>query len=65
MGAGCFIRFTCCIELRDSLGRMGQELKQGIMKSVRMAIGSMQRFAQNHWNQSQEAQVILNFLLLA
>lgn len=47
------------LELRESLGRMGAELKQGIMRSVRMAIGSMQRFAQNHWNQAQatEAQV--------
>lgn len=42
------------LELRDSLGRMGQELKQGIMRSVRLAIGSVQRFAQQHWHQEQE-----------
>ena len=41
-------------ELRDSLGRMGHELKEGIMRSVRLAIGSMQKFAQNHWSQQQE-----------
>jgi len=36
------------------LGRMGHELKEGIMRSVRLAIGSMQKFAQNHWSQQQE-----------
>ena len=43
------------IELRDSLGRMGQELKEGIMRSVKLAIGSMQKFAQRHWSQAEAA----------
>uniref|UniRef100_H2YTI5 DDHD domain-containing protein n=1 Tax=Ciona savignyi TaxID=51511 RepID=H2YTI5_CIOSA len=42
------------LELRDSLGRMGQGLKDGIMKSVRLAIGSMQKFAESHWQKGQE-----------
>ncbi|XP_076814334.1 triacylglycerol hydrolase DDHD2-like isoform X2 [Clavelina lepadiformis] len=42
------------LELKESLGRMGQELKQGIMRSVRLAIGSMQKFAQSHWSQAQQ-----------
>lgn len=37
------------LELRDSLGRMGTELKQGIIKSVKKAMESMQRFASSHW----------------
>lgn len=42
------------LELRDSLGRMGTELKQGIINSVKKAIGSMQRFAQN-WQGNAES----------
>jgi len=44
------------LELRDSIGRMGQELKDGIIRSVRMAIGSVQRFAANHWNTEQKVE---------
>lgn len=45
----------CCgAELKESLSRMGQELKQSIMRSVQLAVGSMQRFAQSHWNQTQK-----------
>ena len=40
---------------------MGQELKEGIVRSVKLAIGSMQRFAQSHWNQT-EAAVSRNFV---
>ena len=36
---------------------MGQELKDGIMKSVRLAIGSMQKFAQSHWSQAAVSSV--------
>ncbi|XP_077973027.1 triacylglycerol hydrolase DDHD2-like [Styela clava] len=42
------------LELRDSLGRMGTELKQGIINSVKRAIGSMQKFAQN-WQGNAES----------
>nr|XP_026691178.1 phospholipase DDHD2 isoform X1 [Ciona intestinalis] len=42
------------LELRDSLGRMGQGLKDGIMKSLKIAIGSMQKFAESHWQKGQE-----------
>jgi len=39
---------------------MGQELKQSIIRSVRLAVGSMQKFAQSHWNQSNtEAEVCI------
>jgi len=44
------------LELRDSIGRMGQELKEGIIRSVRMAIGSVQRFAANHFNTEQKVE---------
>nr|CAB3236628.1 phospholipase DDHD2 [Phallusia mammillata] len=42
------------LELKESLSRMGQELKQSIMRSVKLAVGGMQRFAQSHWTQTQK-----------
>lgn len=36
------------LEIRESLGRMGLELKQGIISSVKRAIGSVTKFAQLH-----------------
>lgn len=48
------------LELRESLGRMGTELKQGIINSVRRAIGGMQRFAQNHWQQNESSENVVD-----
>jgi len=39
---------------------MGQELKEGIMRSVKLAIGSMQKFAQSHWSQAEAAVSVVN-----